>query len=616
QVVEYFHDPFVSRKEMSCNPEIGLADIPQCTASSRIVPFSIEPGECFRPELPHDAIIPSAGFPSLHVLTVGSVEERKVPVNCFGTASRYATLVLELKRPPVLPPASALAGKVLGRSAYLNWPLMHEAQVVGISDEKEEYRLEEVKGGGGKKRKTRVKVNTFTEEVAGRWRLKAAEEQGAYITGRGVPGSGGVDIGKVQLMLKARPLQGMRVDPATGARRKVFGTEEAEVPVHMVLWSCPSEDPRFVEKENVTLEERFPLGSRVTCLHGGNGHGCGGEVVAQSKGKVDVLADLRPPEPPFGLAIVQSVKTAYFPQHKACQTLGISPQVFGRIVGSVSVDPGRVDLGLNLKQNGRYQLLGYSRCVLRNEPAWSTSDTVRVVGSAPVAEDMEARSWEFSLEAIKLITRYARAFPQLFHGLARHGGERFFEAEMLLGKGGKSKMEEISKWLSELETAGLQRVPLTTRALSREAVKAVERGADVRQAVLVKNAMIKKTLLKNLEPSQLLAYDVADHTDAPMDTGGEKPDLGDRIVNMRAKGVPFGVWGTVVACHSHSACVEVVFDEEFIGGGTLHGMCSNYRGALVPWATVAKIHTKARLQALRAKAVPQAEAKGRKKVQQ
>lgn len=43
---------------------------------------------------------------------------------------------------------------------------------------------------------------------------------------------------------------------------QVFGKEEAEVPVHMVLWSCPSEDPRFVERENVTLEERFPLGSR------------------------------------------------------------------------------------------------------------------------------------------------------------------------------------------------------------------------------------------------------------------------------------------------------------------------------------------------------------------
>ena len=55
----------------------------------RVAIFSIEPGECFKPELPADAIIPMAGFPSLHVLTVGSVEERKVPVNVFGTASRY-----------------------------------------------------------------------------------------------------------------------------------------------------------------------------------------------------------------------------------------------------------------------------------------------------------------------------------------------------------------------------------------------------------------------------------------------------------------------------------------------------------------------------------------------
>ena len=35
QVVEYYHDPTMSRMEMSCNPEIGLADIPQCTAASR-----------------------------------------------------------------------------------------------------------------------------------------------------------------------------------------------------------------------------------------------------------------------------------------------------------------------------------------------------------------------------------------------------------------------------------------------------------------------------------------------------------------------------------------------------------------------------------------------------
>lgn len=44
-------------------------------------------------------------------------------------------------------------------------------------------------------------------------------------------------------------------------------------------------------------------------------------------GQVDVRADLRPPEPPFGLAIVQSIKTKYYPQHKACSTLKIEPRV-------------------------------------------------------------------------------------------------------------------------------------------------------------------------------------------------------------------------------------------------------------------------------------------------
>lgn len=82
-------------------------------------------------------------YETLQSLKIWRIKPRKsLSVQlCFplfvSTSIRYATLVLELKRPPVLPPASALSGKVLGRSAYLNWPLMHEAQVVGISDEKE-----------------------------------------------------------------------------------------------------------------------------------------------------------------------------------------------------------------------------------------------------------------------------------------------------------------------------------------------------------------------------------------------------------------------------------------------------------------------------------------------
>lgn len=35
QIVEYYHDPSVNRKEPSCNPEIGLSDINQCSANKR-----------------------------------------------------------------------------------------------------------------------------------------------------------------------------------------------------------------------------------------------------------------------------------------------------------------------------------------------------------------------------------------------------------------------------------------------------------------------------------------------------------------------------------------------------------------------------------------------------
>lgn len=34
------------------------------------------------------------------------------------------------------------------------------------------------------------------------------------------------------------------------------------------------------------------------------------------------------------------------------------------------------------------------------------------------------------MEAIELIALYKRTFPQLFHGLSRHGGDRFLEANV------------------------------------------------------------------------------------------------------------------------------------------------------------------------------------------
>lgn len=48
--------------------------------------------------------------------------------------------------------------------------------------------------------------------------------------------------------------------------------------------------------------------------------------------------------------------------------------------------------------------------------------------------------------------------------------------------------------------------------------------------------------------------------------------------------------GTVVGIHqATTGCVEVVMDEEFVGGTSLQGLCSNFRGKLCVWAHVMKI---------------------------
>jgi len=54
-------------------------------------------------------------------------------------------------------------------------------------------------------------------------------------------------------------------------------------------------------------------------------------------------------------------------------------------------------------------------------------------------------------------------------------------------------------------------------------------------------------------------------------------------------GVPFGLKGTVVIVHSSTGYVEVIFDEEFIGGRSLQGNCSQFRGRLCPWSGLLRI---------------------------
>mmetsp|Transcript_17165 Transcript_17165/g.39454 ORF Transcript_17165/g.39454 Transcript_17165/m.39454 type:complete len:1600 (+) Transcript_17165:173-4972(+) len=578
--------------------KIGLTDIANCNSRVTVLPQYDAEGVSFKPELIAGTQIPYPGFPSLNVLPITSAELTPIAVKCFGFPSKYPTMVLNLHQMPKMPPVEALADNLLNRSLFINWPMMHEGKVCAISDEKTEVYLHK-----GKK-----KVKKWNKTEQDRWARESQEMVQNYLGGINVPGSGGVQIQEVKIRLRLLPLQGMKTNPSNGSTKKYFGKEEAEVPLQLALWQAPAPDPRFEERGPMTLHDRFPVDTNVV-LTKGKYKGCVGQVVgiADSK-KVGVKVLTIPPEVPFGLALARSINESFVTSSDAAKILRINPLIFGRITSSLPFVQGNYDLGLNLKSQEGLCVAGYTRQKKKDskgsdhkeeKKAWDSGDSLLVIGSARAIGDTNGKNaiterieWEYTPKAIRLINEYRQQFPLLFSALAKLPSERKYDTSKVFGPNWAEVLPKIREWLNKNESAKLPRIPISTEVMPQEAVTAVEKTTDIRNLQLKKKGFPKESLVKIpgnalFRENSMSATDVmlaSDHNE------NEAPELGDRVVNLCASGIPFGARGTVVGIHkATTGCVEIVMDEEFVGGTTLQGLCSNFRGKLAVWAHLMRI---------------------------
>lgn len=594
KILTFRHSPALSLTVPSCNPAL----FPDLTHSqTTVTPSSYSPASLtsFAPCLVPGTVIPLPGFPSLKVLPIQEVEIKALKVNVNGSDSRYRTICLSL---PVtsLPAIETLAPEIVGRPVYVNWPMMHEARITAVTNGKVEYRLEGAIGGG---EPTTVSRELTPEEQTA-WDVFIEKEQKAYLNGRGTVGQGGVDLGKVEMTLKVRALQGLERCPATGSTKKVFGTHEADVPIQLAMWSVPTADPRFIEQGPVPLLDRLPLGAEVVVLEEGKLKGMTGKVVGYNKGgqeQVKVELACGEPDRPIGLLARKAFGNKFFDAGEVIRALNIDGRVLGKVTGSCFVNPGKHDLGLNLKVRSKWVLPDYVRrkavAGAGSGKAWAAAvDVVRIVGSAETGEEGDTEPggvpWEYSEKAVLLLRAYMDAFPRLFEELRRRPNEVNYEGQRLFGANCAAELEKIRTWLATQVTANMPRVPLTTQVLSREAIRAIERSADELQAKAKKaGAKYVKVVAVELSPEKVHCALSHKPSDVARRLAG-KPELGDRVVNLTGLGVPFGLRGTVVALHTQTACVEVLFDQEFIGGTSLQGTCSPYRGKFLPWSALLK----------------------------
>lgn len=594
----YTYDAAVTETVPSCNRDIGLPNIVKCNSRVDVLKNHSLSTVSFQPELIPGTKIPYPGFPSLNVLPIESAELRNAGVNCFGFPSKYPNMILTMRSLPQLPCAPQLAGSLLGKKIFVNWPMMHEAKVVAVSDSSCEVRTV--------KKKTRTRK--FTSLEIERWNSASEMMKEQFLAGASYPGSGGVSIGNIQIRLKVVPLQGMKTSPTDGSTRKLYGNEEADIPIQLALSKTPAPDPRFIERGPITLNDRFPSKSRVV-LTKGKYRGCIGTVLSTvDNDKLGVKVRVIPPEPPFGLAIARSVQESYISANDASKVLRIDPRIFGRVVGNLFFSPGRFDLGLNLKYKDKRCVLGYTRVKKaasakkkKKAKAWLAGDTVLVIGSKRMSNTEGADSkesddqkviWEYTPKVVRLVAAYKNAFPHLFAAITKAPEERVYDAKRVFGQKGEDMCKKILEWLKSSETAAMPRLPDSTDAMPVAAVHAVQRAADVRTSNLKKDCAVKESNVK-VPPAALYREGSTAATDillASEHSVSASPELGDRVANLCANGVPFGARGTVVAIHDSSeGCVEVVMDEEFIGGSSLQRMCANFRGKLCMWNHLLKI---------------------------
>mmetsp|Transcript_30068 Transcript_30068/g.72162 ORF Transcript_30068/g.72162 Transcript_30068/m.72162 type:complete len:1544 (+) Transcript_30068:2-4633(+) len=597
KIFGYMFDLTCTETIESPNRKIGLVDIVKCNSRVRVLPEYESEGVSFKPELIAGTRIPFPGFPSLNVLPIASEEVVPIGVNCFGMPSKYPTMTLKLHEMPQIPPVETLADNVLGKSLFINWPMMHEAKLSAISDATCEVRL--IKG--------KKKVKRWNKIEADRWSKDSEAMMQGYYSGVSIPGSGGIQIGEIRVRLKLLPLQGMTTNPNNGSSKKLFGKEEADVPLQLALWQAPAPDPRFIEKGPMKLRERFPIDGSVI-LTKGKYRGCRGTIVGiADEKKVGVKVATMPPEIPFGLALARSVYESYITSTDASRILKLNGGLFGKITGSILFEPGKYDLGLNLKSGDGLCVAGYTRQKRErnagqksnsNKKAWDSGDSLLVIGSARTGQSGnderpdERIQWEFTPKAIRLVNEYRQKFPQLFTALVRMPNEKKYDVTKVFGPNGADWLPVIREWLNGIESAKLPRTPISTDTMSQEAVVAVEKAADVRNLAVKKKGFPKESLIK-IPGSALFLENSVSPTDVMLSSDyndGEAPELGDRIVNLCASGIPFGARGTVVGIHqATTGCVEVVMDDEFVGGTSLQGLCSNFRGKLCVWAHVMKI---------------------------
>uniref|UniRef100_A0A8C5PDK7 5'-3' exoribonuclease 1 n=1 Tax=Leptobrachium leishanense TaxID=445787 RepID=A0A8C5PDK7_9ANUR len=509
------------------------------------------------------------GFPTLkHIKHKYSLKKSGVQV--FQQSSRGENMILEIivdEDEEARQDVENVAAAVLGKSVFVNWPHLEEARVVAVSDGETKMYLEEPHGTqtlyiGGLV--PPVKVAYVGDKEQNIW-IKEVQGISEHFHRRK-----GVVINDTLVVLYAQLMTGRQYQLSQNGEinlEKQWSKQVLPFAYQTTVKDITAFDPG--SKQFKTLGELFSPGSVVFML-GNPYYGCTGEVQDSS----DVLSENRirvlfniPSEPQLDALIQNQHKFSvkYNPGYVLASRLGVNGYLVSRFTGSIFIGRGskrnphgeqRANVGLNLKFNKKNEEVpGYTKKV--------------------------GTEWTYSSAVEQLLGEYIERYPDLFAYISKHSqDDMFYEDDIWPGdqENGAEKVQEIVSWLKAHPVSLMSRSSCDLQILDSAIVEKIEE--EIEKCKLKKSS---KKVRVTVKPHLLFKPLEQQHGVVP-DRDAEFR-LFDRVVNVRESfSVPLGLRGTVMgikgAERDLDVLLEVLFDEEFLGGLTIR--CSQSRCYRMP----------------------------------
>ncbi|CAE7592300.1 XRN2 [Symbiodinium microadriaticum] len=213
----------------------------------REIPYSIEPTAPFKSALVGGTVIPFWGFPSLRSLPIQYVYLKLLKKHAYSV--KYKTLILGVSD-KLCSVGSSHPSRLVGRSVYVNYPLMHEAVVIAVSTQDKRYMIdheamnasavEDASGVGLDSSPTpliegsyalKVKEINHTEDEQIAWREKSILYQKKHLVGGRQVGTAGLALPNIHTRLIVAPVIGKRVNSATGKVEIIYSDKELDEPL-------------------------------------------------------------------------------------------------------------------------------------------------------------------------------------------------------------------------------------------------------------------------------------------------------------------------------------------------------------------------------------------------